>query len=73
MKLLIYSHFFAPSVGGVETVVRSLATGLAELRTPDGGQEFHLTLITQTPAGDFRDAALNFAVVRQAGFRVMPI
>lgn len=68
MKLLIYSHFFAPSVGGVETVVRSLATGLAELRTPDGGQEFHLTLITQTPAGDFRDDALNFAVVRQAGF-----
>jgi hypothetical protein len=25
MKLLIYSHFFAPSVGGVETIVLSLA------------------------------------------------
>ena len=68
MKLLIYSHFFAPNVGGVETVVRSLATGLAELRTPDGRQEFHLTLITQTPAGDFRDDALNFAVIRRPRF-----
>ena len=32
MKLLIYSHFFAPSVGGVEAVVLSLARGLADLR-----------------------------------------
>jgi len=26
MKLLLYSHFFSPSVGGVETVVLALAT-----------------------------------------------
>ncbi len=25
MKLLVYSHFFAPSIGGVETMVFSLA------------------------------------------------
>jgi hypothetical protein len=29
MKLLIYSHFFAPSVGGVETLVLSLAPARA--------------------------------------------
>jgi glycosyltransferase involved in cell wall biosynthesis len=34
MKLLIYSHFFAPSVGGVETLVLSLARGLAGLPFP---------------------------------------
>jgi UDP-glucose:(heptosyl)LPS alpha-1,3-glucosyltransferase len=27
MNLLIYSHYFAPSVGGVETIVQSLAAG----------------------------------------------
>ncbi len=68
MKLLVYSHYFAPSVGGVETVVRSLADGLSELRTPDGKREFDLTLITQTPAGSFPDDVLNFTVVRQPSF-----
>jgi glycosyltransferase involved in cell wall biosynthesis len=65
MKLLLYSHFFVPSVGGVETVVRSVATGLAELRSPRGRQEFQLTLITQTPRGSFDDFSLPFLVVRQ--------
>jgi glycogen synthase len=68
MNLLLYSHFFAPSLGGVETVVRSLATGLAELRAPDGRQEFHLTLITQTSRGSFDDSSLPFVVVRQPSF-----
>ena len=51
MKLLLYSHFFAPSVGGVETIVLSLARGLAEVRTADGLSEFDLTLVTETPSG----------------------
>jgi glycosyltransferase involved in cell wall biosynthesis len=68
MKLLLYSHFFAPSIGGVETVVRSLATGLAELRAPDGKPEFQLTLITQNPRGSFDDSSLPFPVVRQPNF-----
>ena len=29
MKVLLYTHAFAPKVGGVETIVMSLATGLA--------------------------------------------
>ena len=65
MKLLFYSHFFAPSVGGVETIVRSLAAGLAELKAPGGASEFELTLVTQTPPADFDDQSLNFRVVRQ--------
>ena len=67
MKLLIYSHFFAPSVGGVETVVLSLARGLAELRESQGQPQFEITLVTETPAGDFRDSELPFRVIRRPG------
>jgi glycosyltransferase involved in cell wall biosynthesis len=65
MKLLFYSHFFAPSVGGVETIVQSLACGLAGLRDSAGGREFEITLVTQTPAGTFDDTALPFRVIRR--------
>jgi glycosyltransferase involved in cell wall biosynthesis len=69
MKLLVYSHYFAPSIGGVETIVMSLARGLAELRTEDGSPEFDLTLVTHTSRGEFDDGALPFRVVRKPGFR----
>jgi glycosyltransferase involved in cell wall biosynthesis len=65
VKLLFYSHYFAPSIGGVETIVRSLAQGLAELRTPNGLPEFDLTVVTETPSEDFDDGALPFSVRRQ--------
>ena len=65
MKLLIYSHFFAPSVGGVETLVLSLARGLAAVRTSSGDPDFEITLVTQTPAGNFDDGSLPFRVVRR--------
>src|SRR6516165_252393 len=65
MNLLLYSHFFAPSVGGVETIVLSLAQGLTELRTPEGVNEFDLTLVTQTPGEGFDDHVLPFRVVRK--------
>ena len=63
MKLLLYSHFFAPGIGGVETVVMSLAKGLSSYSGPQG--EFELTLVTQTPRGSFDDSSLPFLVVRQ--------
>ncbi|HEV1995444.1 MAG TPA: glycosyltransferase family 4 protein, partial [Candidatus Acidoferrum sp.] len=59
------SHFFAPSIGGVESAVLSLAGGLRKLRTPQGDSEFDVTLVTHTPAGDFDDRSLPFRVVRQ--------
>lgn len=65
MNLLIYSHFFAPSIGGVETIVLRLACGLAERQSVDGSVKFSVTLVTQTAAGDFRDESLPFRVVRQ--------
>jgi glycogen synthase len=65
VKLVLYSNYFAPSVGGVETIVLSLAQGLAELRTPDGLPEFELTVVTETPSADFDDRALPFRVLRQ--------
>src|SRR5258706_2587108 len=67
MKLLIYSHFFAPSVGGVETIVLSLAGGLAELRDSIGAPQFEITLVTQTPAGNYEDGVHPFRVIRKPG------
>src|ERR1700681_3442081 len=67
MKLLIYSHFFAPSIGGVETVVLTLAGGLAELRAQDASRQCEVTVVTETPAGAFDDHELPFGVVRHSG------
>jgi glycosyltransferase involved in cell wall biosynthesis len=65
MKLLLYSHFFAPSIGGVETLVLSLASGLAQVRSADGEPQFEVTLITQTPAEGYDDRSLPFLVIRR--------
>ena len=67
MKLLIYSHFFAPSIGGVQTIVLSLSRGLAELRDSNGAREFEITLVTQEPPENYDDRALPFRVVRRPG------
>jgi len=68
VKLLVYSHFFTPSIGGVESAVLSLAAGLREIQNPKGDLEFEVTLVTHTPAGDFDDRSLPFLVVRQPTF-----
>lgn len=65
MNLLLYSHYFAPSIGGTETVVLSIARGLAEIRAQGGMSEFEVTVVTQTPAEGFNDASLPFRVLRQ--------
>lgn len=64
MKLLVYSHVFAPSVGGNETYVMLLAEGLARQATRSGLQ---VTVATPTPSGGHNDAALPFRIVRQPG------
>jgi glycosyltransferase involved in cell wall biosynthesis len=69
MKLLIYAHFFLPSVGGVEHSVLALASGLAELRLPDGQREFQVTVVTNSARGEFREQGLPFQVVRRPGLR----
>jgi glycosyltransferase involved in cell wall biosynthesis len=67
MKIVIYSHAFAPMVGGVETIVLALARGLAgeSPGAPAGGAApAEVTVVTPTPRGEFDDAALPFRVVR---------
>jgi glycogen(starch) synthase len=71
MKLLLYSHFFAPSIGGVETVVMSLATELSPSSKSSSKGEFELTLVTQTPRGSFDDSLFPFPVVRQPSFNAL--
>jgi glycogen synthase len=58
MKVLIYSHSFAPNIGGVETYTMILARGLVAEGIP-------VSVVTQTARGAFDDAALPFAPVRQ--------
>ena len=67
MKLLYYSHSFAPNIGGIETIVMSLARGLADRRGANGEHAFEVTLATQTAASEFDDRALPFRVKRQPG------
>ncbi len=63
-SLLIYSHYFIPSVGGVETSVLALASGLSEISDPSSQKQFHVTVVAQTPAALFDDQSLGFRVVR---------
>ncbi|HEV2388253.1 MAG TPA: glycosyltransferase family 4 protein [Candidatus Acidoferrales bacterium] len=60
MKLLVYSHVFPPSIGGVETIVRVLAAGLAS-------RGVDVTVATPTPAGPMNDSEFGFTVVRLSG------
>jgi glycosyltransferase involved in cell wall biosynthesis len=64
MNILIYSHAFAPQIGGVETYALHLARGLA---ARDQGKAAHVTVVTQSPQKDFVDSAMPFAIVRRPG------
>ena len=64
MKLLIYSHSFAPQIGGVETYALLLARGLA---ARDAGKAARVTVVTQSPQKNFDDSAMPFAIVRRPG------
>ena len=63
MNLLIYSHYFAPSVGGVGTIVQSLAAGSAELRTLNGDREFNVTVVTETASDGYDDTKFPLTAV----------
>src|SRR5580700_7563566 len=68
MRILIYSHAFAPKIGGVETYVMLLAQGLARVSTPAAGETVQVTVATPTAGDGMDDAALPFRVVRRPGF-----
>ena len=69
IRVLIYSHSFAPTIGGVETFVMQLARGLSEEEVAPRTQAFEVVVVTRTPRGEFADEALPFQVVRQPSFR----
>lgn len=64
MKILIYSHAFAPQIGGVETYAMHLARGLA---ARGEGNAIRVTVVTQSQKKDFNDSAMPFAIVRHPG------
>jgi glycogen synthase len=66
-RILIYTHAFAPNIGGVETVVMSLAAGLSRLGGGDGSASVKVTVVTSTPREGFSDSSLPFRVVRRPG------
>ena len=60
VHVLLYSHYFWPSLGGVETYARLLAEGMA------GDSTFRTTVVTQTPhAGPGPE--WKFPVLRRPG------
>jgi glycosyltransferase involved in cell wall biosynthesis len=67
MKLLIYVHSWAPSVGGVETAAKTLADGLADWSRKHDEERIEVRLLTQTPSGSFNDSQLSYRVVRKPG------
>ena len=65
MKVLIFSTYFLPVVGGVQTCVLALAKGLAEQgAAEESSARIEVTLATATPRGGMDDARLPFPVVR---------
>jgi glycosyltransferase involved in cell wall biosynthesis len=65
VKIVIYTHSFAPQIGGLETIVFSLAQGLARIPPTEAISVPEVILVTATPAREMDDAALAFRVVRQ--------
>jgi glycosyltransferase involved in cell wall biosynthesis len=57
VKILIYSHYFLPSVGGVERLVASMARGFSE-------KGHRVCVATATGAGTFDESTLPYRVVR---------
>jgi len=64
LKVILYTHDWAPAVGGIQTVCTALAKGVAAW-SGRGGERIELTLITQTPANGMDDSRLPFRVTRQ--------
>jgi glycosyltransferase involved in cell wall biosynthesis len=74
MRVLIYSHFFPPNVGGVETYARLLSEGLAKQTGSMGREQIEVTVVTHTPAESGYDSQFSFPVVRRPGhFRLLKL
>lgn len=65
MKLVIYTHAFVPNIGGIETIVMSLAMGLTNGPGELQAETIEVTLVTPQSRGQYDDSLLPFRVVRQ--------
>jgi glycosyltransferase involved in cell wall biosynthesis len=65
MKLLLYSHDWAPTIGGNQTITTLLARGLAN--RSHGAERIDVTLVTKTPRGKMDDANVPWRIVRAPG------
>ncbi|HUO34607.1 MAG TPA: glycosyltransferase family 4 protein [Candidatus Acidoferrum sp.] len=63
-KLLIYSHLWAPTVGGVQIVTMDLAQGICEWSSAHPDEAWEITVVTQSSGEDGHDTTLGFRVVR---------
>ncbi len=64
MRVLIYTRSFAPNIGGVETIVMSLASGLASSSGGRNAKKIEITLITSQSIEQYDESLLPFRVVR---------
>lgn len=70
MKIVIYSCYFLPIPGGVQTIVFELARGLSEWRPDESGTEpFEVMVVTQTPGQSAEESTWPFRVVRRPSAR----
>jgi glycosyltransferase involved in cell wall biosynthesis len=70
LKLLIYTEYFLPVIGGVQTAVEVLARSLA---TPSGGGStadaaIEVKLVTRSKANGMNDSIAPYRVIRQPSF-----
>ena len=68
MKIVFFTEDFAPTIGGVQTIVMELARGLVEWHEQLNGnsvEPFDVTVATRTPRGDMDDSAMPFRVLRE--------
>ena len=69
MKVLIYTEYFFPIPGGVQTIVRELASGLAAWSsTSPGADAVEVTVVTQTVECTAEDKELPFRLIRRPRF-----
>ena len=69
INLLLYSHDWFPSLGGVQTVTLSLATQLAKWGETHPGESIEVVFVTQTPANGMDDSHFPFRVLRRPSLR----
>jgi glycogen(starch) synthase len=67
MRILIYTHAFAPMIGGIETITMQLSQSLAERSTSATDRSPEVTVVTLAARGRIDDSAFPFAVVRKPG------